>query len=178
MSWRPFSCPSCHAIIEKGLPRKRGEGIGCLLIFLLATAALIFLGMRWYWSGLAGAAVTISLNAIRISLARRLWPNSIRRHEFRTEVLGFLPLAEFLESVAVAESWTPQLDRQLYLVDSQRSPDDSLENAAVGSVINFKDSLQGVQTGKKIYGRPSLTLPDQRERMRCLARDLRWAAKT
>lgn len=178
IAWRPFGCPNCHKIIEPVF-YPRGKGIGCLSTFLLVTILLALWGMKWYWSALIGAGAAVLLSLLRFQFARRFWPKpyTVRRHEFRTETQGLLPWAELLESIAAAEAWTDQLEHRLLVIDGQRSRDDSLENAAADSAQSFKRSIQGIPVPKKYKQEAGLTLDERRERMRLIARDLRFAAK-
>lgn len=176
--WRPFSCPNCHEIIEPVF-YPRGRGIGCLSTFSLVAVLLALYGMNWYWSALIGAGAAVLLSLLRFQFARRFWPEpyAVRRHEFRTEPYGLLQWAELLESLAAAEAWTDQLEHRLLVIGGQRSRDDSLENAAADSAQSLKRSLQGLPLPKKYKQEAALTLECRRERMRLIARDLRFAAK-
>lgn len=176
--WRPFSCPNCHELVEPVFyPRRRG--IGCLSIFLLVAVLLALYGMKWYWSALIGTGAGILFSLLRFQVARRFWPKpyALRRHAFRTETQGLMEWAELLESIAAAEAWTDQLEHHLLVIDGQRSRDDSLENAAADSAQSFKRSIQGIPVPKKYKQEAGLTLDERRERMRLIARDLRFAAK-
>ena len=176
---RPFSCPGCHKIIATSSFYGRYYAPGCLIVLIAVATGLILAGRNWLLSLVAGLVLGIALNTGARALLKRLLPRPplLGRYNFRTEPAGYPPVAEFLEAIASADTWTPEFEHRLLVLDGQRSKDDWLENSAVESVKDFKKS---VTQGEASYPQPPSTLDpglaEIRERLRSIARDLRFAA--
>lgn len=178
IAWRPFSCRSCQHIIEA---RSRYGGYGCVgrsVVFVLCSAALIAHGTGWFVAIVVGLGTSIAANAVIVQLRKRLWPRGLilRNHILRTEPEGLVPLADFLDMIALADSWTPDFDAKLKMFDSQTYLDDSLEKSGHDAAWAVKDAVQGIER-KTEKTEPNFPLEQWRGELRAIARDLRFAAE-
>ncbi len=175
-SYRPFSCPSCHLLIE---PRPRfGLGrFGCLSTCAIYILGLILFGMRWFWTLNLGVVVIVIVIAMGVSRARSLFPSALLLVPYllRTEPENMSALAEFLDGIAGAPTWTDEFDKKLGGAKRRRTFDDELENVAIELAELYRDMLRGVQSHGRRRVKQSFELDELRIELRAVARDLRIA---
>jgi hypothetical protein len=178
LSWRPFSCPSCQKIIEPRSPYSRYGALGCLSVFVAASLGFVLLGLHWLPSVAIGLAAGIILNAAIRKLIEHQWPRppNLHPHILRTESDALVKLADFLDSIACAESWRSEFDRPLDMFAQQRSYDESLENVALEAAQQLKAELQGIRARKISTEIRNLPPDALRKEIQAIARELRLAA--
>lgn len=176
--YRPFSCPTCYRLIEPLSHYDRSWIPIWLKMCLVVVLGSLIVGLCWYL-GLLGLALGVFLVLATFHLVRRHSPLVfvLGRYEGRTYTENLLALADFLEQIAGASSWTPELSASLEAAKGRRTWDDELENAAIELADLQRTGLQGIPPGKRPRLKSKLSPEKLLSDLRATADDLRLAAK-
>jgi hypothetical protein len=174
-SYRPFSCPSCHSLIEARPYFVLGR-FGCLTICVIYLFCLFLFGVRWFRMAtlaLAGGVVAI---AIGLNLANRLARRPVLvLYRVRTYPENLFSLAEFLEELSAAPEWKQEFDGDLAVASGRKTSDDELENVAIELAGLYRDALIGTPSHRRRRVKQSFGLDGLRIELQAVARDLRTA---
>ncbi len=173
---RPFGCPNCQKIIVPTSYYAKFASPGCFVIVVIGTASLVLAGTGWGLSFLVSLIGALLLTIIAFHVLDKYFPRPTRivAYVCRTQT-NLISLAEFLETVAAAESWTVDLDRRLELFKHENSKDDLLENLAIECIANFRQALRNPMGGDIPRISVMTSHESKREELRAIARDLRLA---
>ncbi len=172
--WRPFGCTHCHGIVAAQTPYYQQRQWSCL-----AGLVIFIFGLTSWWLHLGPILITclffgswIPLIAFRFLV--NLWPQQLqlRRYDFRTQD-DLEELAAILESVSTIQTWTPDLDRRLWKLDSTGSLDDWMEGAVTKSIECFKASLANKPWKSGVRAFAQLSFEKKRKELAAMAVDLR-----
>ncbi len=177
-SYRPFSCPSCHLLIQPRPYYQRYGTLGCLTVCAICLLGPLVFGLRWYL-GLIGIAVGVFIIAKGLHFAAGVWPQppALVPYTLQTYPENLPPFSEFLDQIAAASAWRDEFDSQLVGAKGRRTYDDELENVAIELAERYRSILRGVPPRKGRVKR-SFDLEELRAELRAIARDIRLAAKS
>ncbi len=178
--YRPFSCPSCHLLVQPRVYFNRYKAPGCLIAWAVCAVALVAVGLRWHLSVLIGLAAGIFLNSRLHKFLNRRWPKPLVLTPYQcfTYTENLVALAEFLDRIAAASEWSKDLSERLRNLKGQRTLDDWLEDAGIELAERYSDALQGVPWRKRSRINKRFSLEELREELLAVSRDLRLVAKS
>src|SRR5262249_34905218 len=108
----------------------------------------------------------------------RLYPRppQLDLHLLQAEPESLLLLADFLERLAQAESWSANFDGDLEEADKRQTLDDWLQNAGIEAAEMYRRTLTGEPEPRMRRKNQRPGLQQQREELHAIAHDLRLDA--